>query len=180
MCGCCVVEAIAGGKISPASRSKTKTQWFPHLRRSLDTRGFRVWREEGRLIAFAPSERACWKERLQCNFLSWRLSTNLGDTFASLPRSSYVSKDTFLASAKLCKRSTHVEECKFVHKGSIRCQYQSSPTIGNYLESVSCLWSLEGRNEVRRHTLQTSVGAKTDQKASHLSIPKTPLEFLIS
>ena len=55
MSGRCVVEAISGGKIIPVSSSKRKTQSFPHLRRSLDTRGLRVWREEGRLIAFVPS-----------------------------------------------------------------------------------------------------------------------------
>ena len=77
-----------------------------------------------------------------------------------IPKSSYVAKDTFIARAKLCKRSTHVKECKFVHKGSMRCQSQSSPTVANYLESVSCLWSLEGRYEVRRHSFQILVGCQ--------------------
>ena len=105
---------------------------------------------------------AWWKERLRRNFLSWGLTKKLVNTFASIPSASYVAKDTFLARAKLCKRSTYVEECKFVHKGSMRCQSQSSPTVANYLESVSCLWSLEGRNEVRRHSFQILVGAKTE------------------
>ena len=44
--------------------------------------------------------RAWWKEQLQRNFLSWRLTKNLVNTFASIPRSSYVAKDTFLARGK--------------------------------------------------------------------------------
>ena len=101
----CVVEAISGGKISPASRLKRKTQSFLYLRRSLDTRGLGVWREEGRLIAFVPSGTSPMKGAVtQCqwqrNFLSWHLTKNLVNTFASIPISSYVAKDTFLARAK--------------------------------------------------------------------------------
>ena len=72
MSGRCVVEAISGGKISPVSRSKRKTQSFPHLRRSLDTRGLRVWREEGRLIAFVPSGTSLMKGAVaaQVSFLT--------------------------------------------------------------------------------------------------------------
>ena len=68
MSGRCVVEAISGGKISPVSRSKRKTQSFPHLRRSLDTRGLQVWREEGRLIAFVPSGTSLMKGAVAAQF----------------------------------------------------------------------------------------------------------------
>ena len=72
MSGRCVVEAISGGKISPVSKSKRKPQSFPHLRRSLDTRGLRVWREEGRLIAFVPSGTSLMKGAVaaQVSFLT--------------------------------------------------------------------------------------------------------------
>ena len=52
MSGRCVVEAVSGGKISPASRSKRKTRSFLHLTRSLETRGLRIWREEGKIHCF--------------------------------------------------------------------------------------------------------------------------------
>ena len=151
MSGCCVVEPISGEKISPVSRSKRKTQSFPHLRRSLDTRGLRVWREEGRLIAFVPSGTSLMKGAVAAQFSFLTLDQKSSKHFCKHPKI-----NTFLGRAKLCKRSRHVEECKFVHKGSMRCQSQSFPTVANYLESVSCLWSLEGRNEVRRHSFQIS------------------------
>ena len=64
----CVVDAISVGKISPASRSKRKTQSFPHLRRLLETRGLRVWREEVRLIAFVPSKTSLMKGAVAAQF----------------------------------------------------------------------------------------------------------------
>ena len=65
-------------------------------------------------------------------------------------------------------------------KGACAVNLRVPPPSQNYLESVSCLWLLEGRNEVRRHSFQILVGAESDQNASHPSIPKTSLEFLVS
>ena len=63
------------------------------------------------------------------------------------------------------------KHANFDHRGSMRCQCQSFPNRGNFLEVVSCLWLLVVRNEDRRHTFQISISAKSDQNTSHLSIP---------
>ena len=140
MSGRCVVEAISGGKNSPVSRSKRKTRSFPHLRRSLDTRGLRVWREEGRLIAFVPSGTSLVKGAVAAQFSFLTLDQKFSKYFCKHPKIK-LCRQRYLPwkSETLQERSTHVEECKFVHKGSMRCQSQSSPTVANYLESVSCL-----------------------------------------
>ena len=86
MSGPCVVEAIFGGKISPVSRSKRKTQSFPHLRRSLDTRGLRVWREEGRLIAFVPSGTGLMKGAVAAQFSFLTLDQKSSKYFCKHPK----------------------------------------------------------------------------------------------
>ena len=86
MSGRCVVEAISGGKISPVSRSKRKTQSFPHLRRSLDTRGLRVWREEGRLIAFVPSGTSLMKGAVAAQFSFLTLDQKSSKYFCKHPK----------------------------------------------------------------------------------------------
>ena len=80
---------------------KEKAQSFPHLRRSLNTRGLRVWREEGRLIALIPSGTSLMKEAVaaQLSFLTLDQKSSKINTFASIPRSSCVATDTFLVRA---------------------------------------------------------------------------------
>ena len=80
-----MVEATSGGKTSPVSRSKRKTQSFPHLRRSLDTRGLRVCREEGRLIAFVPSGTSLMKGAVAAQFSSLTLDQKSSKYFCKHP-----------------------------------------------------------------------------------------------
>ena len=96
MSGRCVVEAISGGKVSPASRSKRKTQSFPHLRRSLDTRGLRVWLEEGRLIAFVPSGKSPMKGAVAVHYSFLPLDQKSSKYFCKHPKIKLCQQRYFL------------------------------------------------------------------------------------
>ena len=91
MSGRCVVEDNSGGKISPVSRAKKKkTKSFPRLRISLDTRGFRVWRnlEQGRLTAFVsrPSGSSLMKGAVAGQFSFLPLDQTSSKYFCKHPK----------------------------------------------------------------------------------------------
>ena len=135
---------LPGRKERPSRFRIWEDRWTPEVSGFGERRG-------DRLLSFLRG-RAWWKERLQRNFLSWRLTKNLVNTFASIPRSSYVAKDTlqeqnFASVQHMSKRAS------LSTKGACAVNLRVPPP--NYLESVSCLWSLEGRNEVRRHSFST-------------------------
>ena len=159
MSGRCVVEAFFGGKISPVSRSKRKTQSFPHLRRSLDTIGLRGWREEGRLIAFVPSGTGLMKGAVAAQFSFLTLDQKSSKYFCKHPKIKLCRQRYLPCKSETLQALTHVEECKFVHKGSMRCQSQSSPTVAK-LSGVGLVFVTAWREKRRSPSLIPNISRR--------------------